>query len=102
MFFNETDVGIGVTGTYQGDDAELTGTSLVGKKSLGVLVKPYICWRGLAPDGTHLAPFFLINRPSFSRSNAQPAFLFPANAPVAVAQILEPELVETGRGQKPK
>src|SRR3954453_5829774 len=38
VFFNETDVGIGVTGTYQGDDAELTGTALVGKKSVGVLV----------------------------------------------------------------
>src|SRR3954452_9138883 len=38
VFFNATDVGIGITGTYEGDQAELTGTALVGKKSLGVHV----------------------------------------------------------------
>ena len=34
VFFNATDVGIGVTGTYEGDQAHLTGTAVVGKKSL--------------------------------------------------------------------
>jgi len=38
VFFNATEVGIGITGTYEGDQAELTGTALVGKKSLGVHV----------------------------------------------------------------
>jgi len=32
------DVGIGVTGSYEGDQAELTGTALVGKRSLSVHV----------------------------------------------------------------
>lgn len=34
VFFNGKDVGIGVTGTYEGDQAELTGVALVGKRSL--------------------------------------------------------------------
>jgi hypothetical protein len=38
VFYNTKDVGIGVTGTYEGDQAELTGTALVGKRSLGVHV----------------------------------------------------------------
>ena len=38
VFYNAKDVGIGVTGTYQGDKAEVTGTALVGKRSLGVHV----------------------------------------------------------------
>ncbi len=36
LFFKAKDVGIGVTGTYEGDRAELTGTALVGKRSLTV------------------------------------------------------------------
>lgn len=35
-FFNAEDVGMGVTGTYAGDQAELTGIALVGKRSLAV------------------------------------------------------------------
>jgi hypothetical protein len=38
VFFNAKDVGIGVTGSYEGDQAELTGTALVGKRSLTVHV----------------------------------------------------------------
>jgi len=38
VFYNTKDVGIGVTGSYEGDQAELTGTALVGKKSLSVQV----------------------------------------------------------------
>jgi hypothetical protein len=38
VFYNAKDVGIGVTGTYEGDQAEVTGTALVGKRSLGVHV----------------------------------------------------------------
>ena len=34
LFFNAKDVGIGISGTYEGDQAELTGTALIGKKSL--------------------------------------------------------------------
>ena len=34
VFYNARDVGIGVTGSYEGDEAELTGTALVGKRSL--------------------------------------------------------------------
>ena len=34
VFFNAKNVGIGVSGTYEGDQAELTGTALVGKRSL--------------------------------------------------------------------
>jgi hypothetical protein len=36
LFFNARDVGMGVTGTYEADQAELTGTALVGKRSLTV------------------------------------------------------------------
>ena len=36
LFFKAKDVGIGVTGTYEGDQAELTGTALIGKRSLTV------------------------------------------------------------------
>ena len=36
LFYNAKDVGIGITGSYEGDQAELTGTALVGKRSLGV------------------------------------------------------------------
>src|SRR3954447_24932269 len=36
VFFNANDIGIGITGTYEGDQAELTGTALVGKRSIGV------------------------------------------------------------------
>jgi hypothetical protein len=39
VFFNAIDVGIGVTGTYDGDQAELTGTALVRKRSIGVQAK---------------------------------------------------------------
>ena len=67
VFFNETDVGIGVTGTYQGDDAELTGTSLVGEKitwgsreTLHLLARLGAGWHPPSP--------FLFD---------QPAFLFP-------------------------
>jgi len=38
VLFNAKDVGIGVTGTYEGDQAELTGTALIGKKSLTLQV----------------------------------------------------------------
>jgi len=38
VFYNTKDVGIGVTGSYEGDEAELTGTALVGKRSLAVHV----------------------------------------------------------------
>jgi hypothetical protein len=38
VFFNAKDVGIGVTGSYKGDQAELTGTALVGKRCLTVHV----------------------------------------------------------------
>ena len=34
LFFGAENVGMGVTGTYAGDQAELTGTALVGKRSL--------------------------------------------------------------------
>jgi len=36
LFSGAKDVGMGVTGTYEGDQAELTGTALVGKRSLTV------------------------------------------------------------------
>ena len=36
LFSNAKNVGMGVTGTYAGDQAELTGTALVGKTSLTV------------------------------------------------------------------
>lgn len=36
LFFNAKDVGMGVTGTYEGDQAELTGTALVGKRCVTV------------------------------------------------------------------
>jgi hypothetical protein len=38
VFFNAKDVGIGVSGSYESDRAELTGTALVGKRSLTVHV----------------------------------------------------------------
>jgi hypothetical protein len=34
VFFNAKNVGIGVSGTYEGDQAKLTGVALVGKRSL--------------------------------------------------------------------
>src|SRR5215210_9593096 len=37
VFYNAKDVSIGVAGTYEGDQAELTATALVGKKSLARL-----------------------------------------------------------------
>ena len=36
LFSDAENVGMGVTGTYAGDQAELTGTALVGKRSLTV------------------------------------------------------------------
>ena len=36
LFFGAKDVGMGVTGTFEGDQAELTGTALVGKRSVAV------------------------------------------------------------------
>jgi hypothetical protein len=36
LFSNAENVGMGVTGTYAGDQAELTGTALIGKRSLTV------------------------------------------------------------------
>jgi hypothetical protein len=38
VFFDAKDVGVGVSGSYEGDQAELTGTALVGKRSLTVHV----------------------------------------------------------------
>jgi len=38
VFFNAKNVGIGVSGTYQDDQAELTGIALVGKRSLTINV----------------------------------------------------------------
>jgi hypothetical protein len=35
---NAKDVGMGVSGTYEGDQAELTGTALIGKTSLTLQV----------------------------------------------------------------
>jgi T3SS negative regulator,GrlR len=34
VFFNAKDIGMGVSGTYEGDEAELTCTALVGRRSL--------------------------------------------------------------------
>jgi hypothetical protein len=34
LFLNEKDVGTGISGSYEGDQAQLTGTALVGKRSL--------------------------------------------------------------------
>lgn len=36
LFFGAQDVGMGIHGTYEGDQAELTGTALVGKRSTAV------------------------------------------------------------------
>ena len=36
LFYNAVEVGMGIAGTYSGDRAELTGTALVGKRSLAV------------------------------------------------------------------
>jgi T3SS negative regulator,GrlR len=36
LFYDAKDVGMGVSGTYEGDNVELTGTALVGKRSLMV------------------------------------------------------------------
>lgn len=36
LFFGARDVGMGITGKYQSDQAELTGTALVGKRSFAV------------------------------------------------------------------
>jgi hypothetical protein len=38
LFFNAENVGVGITGTYEGDQAELTGTALIGKRSLALQV----------------------------------------------------------------
>jgi hypothetical protein len=38
LFFGAKDVGMGVSGSYGDDQAELTGTALVGKRSTGVRV----------------------------------------------------------------
>jgi hypothetical protein len=38
LFFGAEDVGMGVHGTYEGDQAELNGTALVGKRSTAVHV----------------------------------------------------------------
>lgn len=38
LFFGARDVGMGVHGTYEGDQAELNGTALVGKRSTAVQV----------------------------------------------------------------
>ena len=38
LFFNAEDVGVGITGTYEDDRAELTGTALIGKRSLTLQV----------------------------------------------------------------
>jgi T3SS negative regulator,GrlR len=38
VFFDAKDVGMGVSGSYEGDQAELTGTALIGKKSLSLKV----------------------------------------------------------------
>jgi hypothetical protein len=38
VLFNASNVGIGVTGTYESDQAELTGFALVGKRSLTLRV----------------------------------------------------------------
>jgi hypothetical protein len=34
LYFNEKDIGAGLSGTYEGDQAELTATVLLGKRSL--------------------------------------------------------------------
>jgi hypothetical protein len=34
VLFNANNVGMGISGTYEGDQAELTGTALIGKRSL--------------------------------------------------------------------
>jgi hypothetical protein len=34
VLFNANEVGMGISGSYDGDQAELTGTALVGKRSL--------------------------------------------------------------------
>jgi hypothetical protein len=34
LYFNEKDIGAGLSGTYDGDQAELTATVLLGKRSL--------------------------------------------------------------------
>jgi hypothetical protein len=44
LFFGARDVGIGVSGSYADDEAELTGTALVGKRSVAVR----LCLRKLA------------------------------------------------------
>jgi hypothetical protein len=36
LFFNAVDVGVGLSGTYDGDQAELTATVIVGKRSLAL------------------------------------------------------------------
>jgi hypothetical protein len=38
VLVNAKDVGMGVSGTYEGDQAELTGTALIGKTSLTLQV----------------------------------------------------------------
>jgi hypothetical protein len=34
LFLNAKDVGMGISGGYEGDQAQLTGTALIGKRSL--------------------------------------------------------------------
>ena len=36
LFFGARDVGMGVSGSYANDEAELTGTALIGKRSVAV------------------------------------------------------------------
>jgi hypothetical protein len=38
IFFGAEDVGMGMSGTYRGDEAELSGTALIGKRSVTVQV----------------------------------------------------------------
>jgi T3SS negative regulator,GrlR len=38
VLFNGNDVGMGISGTYEGDQAELTGTVVVGKRCLTLQV----------------------------------------------------------------
>jgi hypothetical protein len=44
LFFGARDVGMGVNGSYSDDEAELTGTALIGKRSVAVS----LCFRKLA------------------------------------------------------
>jgi hypothetical protein len=52
VFFNAKNVGIGVSGTYAGDQAELTGIALVGKRSLTLHVTGAI-WANSGSETFH-------------------------------------------------